>query len=93
MKKFKYLLLAIVAMVLCSCGYSVEYIVEDLRDEIKIELEKEYKSTVYVGDLFLVHEGGNYYTSIVEVTIAGETAKCTLNVVFDGKAYTWELCY
>lgn len=91
MKKFKYLLLAVVAMVLCSCGASVDELAEQIRDEMEVSLEKELGVDVHVGEVILVHKGGNEYTSIVEVTAEGETVKLSLEVVYDGESYQWEL--
>ena len=58
MKKFKYLLIAIVALVVCSCGASVEELSEEVRKDIKAEYSKDYYNVV-VGDFTLVHNDKN----------------------------------
>ena len=89
MKKIKYLLLAVVAMVVCSCGVMIEELSEDVRNEIQMEYEKEF-SNVHVSDFVLVHKDGNNYESVVDITADGETMRFALEVVWDGNAYTWE---
>lgn len=91
MKKFKYLLIALVAAVLCSCAMSVEDVAEEVRDDIKTKLEAQGNTNVQVGEVVLVHKGGNDYTSVVSVSANGYTQDCSLYVTFDGESYTWEL--
>ena len=89
MKKFKYLLIAIVALVVCSCGASVEELSEEVRKEIKAEYSKDYYNVV-VGDFTLVHKGGNDYESVVDITLDGVTTRFALKVLYDGDAFTWK---
>ena len=89
MKKFKYLLIALVAAVLCSCGADVEELSEEVRKEIKAEYSKDYYNVV-VGDFTLVHKGGNDYESTVDITLDGVTTRFALKVLYDGDAFTWE---
>ena len=91
MKKFKYLLLALVALVVCACGASIEDVAEDVREEVKAHLEKKLGTSVSVGEVVLVHKGDNVYESVVSVSAYGETEEMSLKVVYDGDAYTWEL--
>lgn len=91
MKKFKYLLIAFVAAVLCSCAMSVEDVAKEVREDIEAQWEKELGEDVSVSEIILVHEGGNNYSSIVDISVGIETARYSLKVVYDGDAYTWEL--
>ena len=91
MKKIKYLLLAVVAMVVCSCGVAIEDVAEEVRVSVKEQLEKDFGTSVYVGDVVLVHKGGNDYESVVDITADGETERFSLKVVFDGETFVWTL--
>ena len=91
MKKVKFLLLAVVAMVLCSCGVSINDVADQLQDELKTEIAAEkYVMSVEVGEVVLVHEEGNKYTGLVDITVNGEKYVSALNVIFDGENYTCE---
>ena len=90
MKKFKYLFLAIVAMVLCACGTSTEELAEYVKGEVKAYYEKECGTSVFVGDVVLVHKGGNEYESVIELSADGEVCKYSLKVIYDGETCVWE---
>jgi hypothetical protein len=86
MKKFKYLLIAVMAMFMYSCSPDIEEVAEEVRADIKKELGADH-----VGEVSLVHKSGNEYTSVVDVTVDGVTYTYSLEVIFDGDSYKWEL--
>lgn len=92
MKKIKFLFLATMTLIICSCGADLSLVAEDIRLEMESQIEAELNFDVTVGDIVLVHAGGNKYESIVTVWGNGESAQFALDVTWDGYNYSaiWE---
>lgn len=88
MKKIKYLLIAAMALVLYACSAPIDAVADEIRNDIENQIDVDY-----VGEVILVHRGGNDYKGVVDICIDGETDTYTLEVTYDGYAYTWELFY
>ena len=86
MKKIKYLLIAAMALVLYACSAPIDAVADQIRNDIIDQTDADY-----VSDVILVHKGGNEYKGVVDICIDGETGTYTLEVTYDGYAYTWEL--
>ena len=91
MKKFRLFLVAVIALMATACGYGIEDVAQDVIADIESQLEAEFGEDVYVGEIVLVHVGGNEYEGIVDISVGGETEVCDVDVLFDGSSYKWEL--
>lgn len=92
MKRILFFVLTATALLLSSCGAGVSYVADQVRNEMESQLESQLGVDVVVGEIILVHAGGNKYESVVDVWAEGESAQFTLDVTWDGKYYqaVWE---
>jgi hypothetical protein len=51
----------------------------------------EGKAGIRVGELTLVHRGGNDYRGLVELTDGVESAQATVEVIYDGSSLIWQI--
>ena len=86
MKKFKYLLIAAMTLVLSACSAPIDDVADQIRQDIINQIDADY-----VGEVILVHKGGNDYKGMVDIQVDGYVYTCSLEVTYDGYAYTWEL--
>ena len=73
-------------LVLSACSAPIDDIADQIRQDIINKIDADY-----VGEVILVHRGGNEYTSVVDVQVDGYVYTCSLEVTYDGNAYAWEL--
>lgn len=94
MKKFlSFFACALCLLILASCGgISTKKLAEEVKASmIETFAEDEDLRYVNIDSLFLVHESGNKYSGIAEISCDGEKAKLSVNVICDGDSFMWEI--
>jgi hypothetical protein len=82
-----------VSLIAAGCGSASS---EDLAKEVRAEIIKKFASDpetagIKVGELALVHRGGNDYRGILEVTAEGESEQLSVEVTYDGETILWQI--
>jgi hypothetical protein len=84
---FVAILIAVIAISCSSTGELARQVQSDMIEHFK----KEGVTLKVKEDLMLVHSGGNEYTGVMTITIDGETAVVSVNVVSDGETFIWKI--
>lgn len=93
MKKIKFLLLALMAVVLCSCGYDINDLAEAVRADIERDLHSKYDWVLAVEEVIIWEEYENYYEGKAKIYIEGERYTYDITVETHGDRFEWELYY
>jgi hypothetical protein len=93
MKKIKFLLLALMAVVLCSCGYDINDLAEDVRADIERDLENDWGCSVCVEEVIIYEIEENYYEGTARIYAEGERDTFEIAVETHGDWFEWELYY
>ncbi|MCX6136679.1 MAG: hypothetical protein NTV54_04185 [Ignavibacteriales bacterium] len=82
-----------VALFFVSCGrLSTEELAIEVKKSIVETLKEEGKDeTVKVKGLLLTHKSGNEYSGLLETIEDNEVAKHTVEVIYDGRSFKWEI--
>ena len=81
------------AVVLCSCGYDINDLAEDVRADIERDLHSKSDCVLAVEEVIIWEEYENYYEGKAKIYYAGERYTCDLTVETHGDLFEWELYY
>lgn len=82
--------LVALALIISIAGCSIS--TEDLTNEVRSSIEEQLKGEdITVKSFLLTHKGGNEYRGILETKEPNGNFTYAVDVVFDGRAFTWEI--
>jgi len=74
-----------------SCSLSTNELAEEVKINMQEAWKKEGESGIKIESFLLTYKGGNEYSGILETNEEGEKSKYSVNVVYDGKNFTWKI--
>lgn len=78
----------LLAMCLTACSPSID----DLTEQVKENMTEKFKSSgVSISSLILTKKGGNEYSGVLETREPGGQFTYNVDVVYDGKSFTWSV--
>ncbi len=87
MKNFKYCLI-LFTFFLSACSLSVD----DLTKQVKQNMQDELKQkNISITSLVLTKKGGNEYSGILKTLEPNGDFTYTVEVIYDGKSFTWKV--
>jgi hypothetical protein len=87
MKNFKYFLI-LFTFFLSACSLSVD----DLTKQVKQNMQDELKQkNISITSLVLTKKGGNEYSGILKTLEPNGNFTYTVEVIYDGKSFTWKI--
>jgi len=88
MTLFKQFLFALSLMLLTACSVSTE----DLAKDVQASMEEKFKGeNITIKSFMLTHKGGNEYKGILETKEPNGEFVYSVEVIYDGKAFSWEI--
>ncbi len=82
---------AVIAMALFTIGCNT-LSTEELTKQVRANIEEKSKGTgIQVRSLMLTKKGGNEYSGILETMEPNGRFTYRIEVLYDGKSFTWEL--
>ena len=94
MFRLRYLMIAVICIVMAGCGYSNEQISQNVKSEIQRSLNNspQYKDyCMVVSDVQIVSERHNVYSGIVTVLHENTSHDIKVKITVDGDRFLWEL--
>ena len=89
MTSFKRLLFVFVfSMLIVGCSASTEDLAKDVQTSIK---EKFKGEGIEIKSFMLTHKGGNEYKGILETKEPGGEFTYSVDVIYDGSAFSWDI--
>lgn len=74
-----------------SCSLSTNELAEEVKISINEMFKNEGVTGIKIESFLLTHKGGNEYTGLLETNEDGEKFKYTVQVIYDGENYQWEI--
>ena len=76
---------------LVSCKLSTSELAKQVQEHIVETLSENGVNVRVTKDLQLVKKGNNEYSGIMTISAGGQTQQISVNVVYDGKSFSWEI--
>ena len=83
--------LGFILVLLVSCGTSTEDLAKQVQENYVSQWEEADMPITVTKDLVLVKKSKTEFTGLMTVSFEGETEQVTVNVVYDGKAFSSEI--
>lgn len=78
----------LLTMCLTACSPSID----DLTDQVKENMTQKLKSSgISITSLILTKKGGNEYSGVLETKEPSGNFSYNVDVVYDGKSFTWSI--
>ena len=95
MKKFMSNLLKIivisVSFILSSCSLSTDELAKKVESNMKETWASEGITGIEIKSFILTHKSGNEYSGLLETIEDDESFKYSVDVIYDGNYFQWEI--
>jgi hypothetical protein len=78
-------------LLVLSCKLSTEDLAKQVQEHMVETWEENGIDLKITKDLVLVKKSNTEYSGIVTLSAEGETEQVTVNVLYDGKSFQWEV--
>jgi hypothetical protein len=85
------LLIALIIALLISCGTSTADLAAMVQEACVSQWEEAYIPITITKDLILTKKSKTEYTGFMTISLFGETEQVTMNVIYDGETFTWQI--
>lgn len=79
------------AALLSSCSLSTDELAKEVEISMKETWASEGITGIEIESFMLTHKSGNEYSGILETKEDGETVKYSVEVIYDGENFQWEI--
>lgn len=83
--------LLLIFLVSCNSRMSTTELTKEVKKSIQETLRKEGDFNTSISSLLLAHKSGNEYSGLLETLENGQTVKYTVQVIYDGETFKWEI--
>lgn len=88
LKRFLFAPMLVMALFLTACSLSTE----DLAEEVQSSIEEQIGGQgIQIKSFMLTHRGGNEYRGILETREPYGEFTYSVEVIYDGKTFSWEI--
>jgi hypothetical protein len=85
------LLIALIIALLISCGTSTADLAAMVQEDCVSQWEEADIPITITKDLVLTKKSKTEYTGLMTISLFGETEQVTMNVIYDGETFTWQI--
>ena len=91
-KSFFFICALSILFLTAGCSVTTNELADEVKTSILETWSKEPETRdVKIDSLILVHESGNKYNGILQVSQSGEKLSLTVDVTYDGENYMWQI--